>query len=302
MSLTGLNADPISARGAIIHLVLQGKGGIGKSVVASWLAEYLMERGKQVHCVDGDPVNRSLAQYKSLNVEKLDLVNEEGVIVRTRYDALLERFATESGAFVVDSGATAFLPLWSYIVETEVIRVLNDLGRKVYVHCVVSGGEMLSDSLLGFDTLAGSTPDRNVVVWINEYFGSVARDGKTFDQMAVFHRHADKVVGSVGIPQRSPDTFGASVLLMREKKLTFNEAIKCDSFLLAQKSRLHIIRRDLYEQLDNLHLADPNAGNELKRPDAGTLVSFSAQDENPGSDVIETESGGVAQLDRASAF
>ena len=27
-----------------IHLVLQGKGGIGKSVVASWLAEYLIKR------------------------------------------------------------------------------------------------------------------------------------------------------------------------------------------------------------------------------------------------------------------
>jgi len=248
--------------GAVVHLVLQGKGGIGKSVVASWLAEYLLDRGQQVHCIDGDPVNRSLAQYKSLQVEKLDLVNEEGVIVRTRYDELLERFATGEGAFVVDSGATAFLPLWSYIVETEVIRVLKDLGRKVYVHCVVSGGEMLSDSLLGFDTLASSTPDRNVVVWINEYFGAVARDGKTFDQMNVFQRHAGKVLGAIGIPQRSPDTFGASILLMRERKLTFGEAIHSSQFLLAQKSRLHIVRRDLFDQLDHLHLADASAAEE----------------------------------------
>lgn len=243
------------AGGAVVHLVLQGKGGIGKSVVASWLAEYLLKHRKNVHCIDGDPVNRSLAQYRSLNVEKLDLVNEEGIIVRTRYDALLERFAKEDGVFVLDSGATAFLPLWSYIVETEVIRVLRETGRKLYVHCVVSGGEMLSDSLLGFDTLARSTPDRNMVVWINEYFGPVAREGKTFDQMNVFQKHADKIFGSIGIPQRSPDTFGASVLLMREKKLTFDEAIQSDQFMLAQKSRLHIVRRDLYEQLDKLQLA-----------------------------------------------
>lgn len=251
-----LSAHANGAGGAVVHLVLQGKGGIGKSVVASWLAEYLLKKGKQVHCIDGDPVNRSLAQYKSLSVEKLDLVNEEGIIVRTRYDALLERFATEKGVFVVDSGATAFLPLWSYMVETEVIRVLKEIGRKLFVHCVVSGGEMLSDSLLGFDTLASSTPDRNMVVWINEYFGPVAREGKTFDEMNVFQRHADKVLGSIGIPQRSHDTFGASVLLMRERKLTFEEAIQSDQFLLAQKSRLHIIRRDLYTQLDNLHLAE----------------------------------------------
>jgi CobQ/CobB/MinD/ParA nucleotide binding domain len=244
------------AGGSVGHLVLQGKGGIGKSVIASWLAEYLVKRSKKVHCIDGDPVNRSLAQYKSLNAEKLDLINEEGLIVRIRYDALLERFAAEDGVFVVDSGATAFLPLWSYIVETEVIRVLRETGRKLYVHCVVSGGEMLSDSLLGFDTLAKSTPDRNVIVWINEYFGPVTRDGKTFDQMNVFQKHADKVVGAIGIPQRSADTFGATVLLMREKKLTFEEAIQSDQFMLAQKSRLHIVRRDLYDQLDKLQLTE----------------------------------------------
>jgi adenylylsulfate kinase-like enzyme len=40
-----------------IHLVLQGKGGVGKSVVASWLAEFLIQRGGPVRCIDGDPVN-----------------------------------------------------------------------------------------------------------------------------------------------------------------------------------------------------------------------------------------------------
>jgi hypothetical protein len=31
-----------------IHLILQGKGGVGKSVVASWLAEFLIGRGQPV--------------------------------------------------------------------------------------------------------------------------------------------------------------------------------------------------------------------------------------------------------------
>jgi len=48
------------------HLVLNGKGGVGKSLVARWLAEFLFSRGLHVHCIDGDPVNRSLSQYKAL--------------------------------------------------------------------------------------------------------------------------------------------------------------------------------------------------------------------------------------------
>jgi len=246
-----INGD---TNGTVIHLILQGKGGVGKSVVATWLAEYLLKRGKNVRCIDGDPVNRSLAQYKALNAEKLDLVSEDGVVVRTRYDALVQRFATEDGVFVMDSGATAFLPFWSYIVESDMIRVLRNAGRKLYVHCVVSGGEMLTDTLLGFETIARSTPEKNVVVWINEYFGPVARDGKALDQVNVFQAHGEKVLGSIGIPQRSPDTFGESVQLMRTKKLTFDEAIQSEQFMLVQKSRLHIVQRNLFDQLDKLQL------------------------------------------------
>jgi len=78
-----------------IHLILQGKGGVGKSVIASWLAEFLISRGRQVRCVDGDPVNRSLSQYKALGAENLDLVNEDGLIQRWRYDSLVERFLSQ---------------------------------------------------------------------------------------------------------------------------------------------------------------------------------------------------------------
>src|ERR1700721_1376864 len=78
-----------------IHLILQGKGGVGKSIVASWLAEFLIGRGQPVRCFDGDPVNRSLAQIKALNVEKLDLLNDEGVVMRSRYAGLITRFLTE---------------------------------------------------------------------------------------------------------------------------------------------------------------------------------------------------------------
>ena len=85
-----------------VHLVLQGKGGIGKSVVASWLTEFLAARGQQVCAIDADPVNRSLGQYKALGAEKLDLMNQDGLIERSRFDRLVDRFATEDSIFVVD--------------------------------------------------------------------------------------------------------------------------------------------------------------------------------------------------------
>lgn len=234
-----------------IHLVLQGKGGIGKSVVAGWLAEFLMGRDQPVRCIDGDPVNRSLAQYKALPVEKLDLLNQEGLVMRSRYDGLIGKFLNEEAVFVVDSGATAFLPFWTYIVESDIITILRGAGRRVYVHIPISGGEMLNDTLLGFKTLAETAAEKSLVVWINEYFGPVAREGKTFDQMQVYLDNREKVLTSIAIPQRPPDTFGENIRRMREKKMTFDEAIRTTpEFYLVEKSRLFRVRNELFEQLE----------------------------------------------------
>jgi len=239
-----------------IHLVLQGKGGVGKTVVAGWLTEFLMHRGQPVHCIDGDPVNRSLAQYKALPVEKLDLVSQDGVVIRSRYDAMVDRFMTEEAVFVVDNGATAFLPFWTYVVESNIPTVLRESGRRVYVHVPISGGEMLNDTLLGFKTIAETAEEKSLVVWINEYFGPVARDGKTFDQMQVYLDNRDKVLTSIGIPQRAPDTFAENIRRMRERKLTFEEAIRtAPGFYIMDKSRLYRVRRELFEQLEQTPFA-----------------------------------------------
>jgi hypothetical protein len=239
-----------------IHLILQGKGGVGKSVIAGWLAEFLISRGRQVRCIDGDPVNRSLSQYKALAAENLDLVNEDGLIQRWSYDSLVERFLTSVDAFVVDSGATAFLPFWTYIVENEMIRVLREAGRKVYLHVPITGGETLNDTLLGFSAVASAITDRSIIVWLNEFFGPVTHGGKRFEEMQVYSDNRDKVLTSVALLQRSPDTYGRTIRTMREKKLTFDEAINSPEFMLVQRSRLHLVRRDLFEQLENTPFAE----------------------------------------------
>ena len=130
-----------------IHLVLQGKGGVGKSLVASWLAEFLIDRGQPVRCIDGDPVNRSLGQYKFFAAEKIDLLDQTGVVDRSRYDGLIDKFFGEDAVFVVDSGATAFLPFWTYLVEADAVKMLRAAGRRVYIHVPISAGEMLNDTL-----------------------------------------------------------------------------------------------------------------------------------------------------------
>jgi hypothetical protein len=157
-----------------IHLTLQGKGGVGKSLVASILAQYLREKGKEVRCIDTDPVNRTFAQYSALGADRLNLRDEHNRIEQRAFDSLIERFlAEEAATFVVDSGASTFLPLWHYLLENSALDYLRQNGRRVYVHTVITGGQALLDTLNGFHELAQTTAERNIVVWVNEYFGRV---------------------------------------------------------------------------------------------------------------------------------
>jgi hypothetical protein len=70
---------------------------------------------------------------------------------------------------------------------------------------------MFDDTLLGFSTLCETAAENSLAVRINEYFGPIASDGKTFDQMQVYLDNREKVQASVGIPRRSPDTFGEDI-------------------------------------------------------------------------------------------
>ena len=119
----------------------------------------------------------------------------------------------------------------------------------------VTGGEALNDTLLGFSAVAGETTDRSVIVWLNEFFGPVLHEGKTFGDMQAYSDNREKVLASVAMPQRSADTYGRTIRTMREKKLTFEEAINSPEFMLAQRSRLHLVRRDLFEQLERAPFA-----------------------------------------------
>jgi hypothetical protein len=232
-----------------IHISLQGKGGVGKSLISAILSQYLVSRGQDVHGIDADPVNQTMSEFRALAVSRLNLLRDGNVDPR-EFDLLMERFLTESGTFVVDTGASTFIPLWHYLLENQALDYLRERGKRVFIHSVITGGQSLNDTLGGFEQLAETTQEKNIVVWLNEYFGAVLQDGSSFREMAVYKKHADRVHGSVAIVRRTADTFGRDVEEMVCQKMTFDEAISESGFTIMAKQRLRVVQRDLFEQLD----------------------------------------------------
>lgn len=201
-----------------VHLVLQGKGGVGKSLIAAILAQYFRHRKNTPHCFDTDSVNATFAQYQALGAVHINVLRR-GAIHDKRFDELFE--------------------------------------RRVFVHSVVAGGQAMTDTLNGFERLAETTTEKNVIVWLNEYFGEVAKDGKPFEQFRAAEEQAHKLLGTVVIRERNPNTYGDDMRQMLSKRLTFEEAIQLAEFSLVSKERLTIIRRELFEQLDRIEMESP---------------------------------------------
>src|ERR1700720_1013747 len=65
-----------------VHLFLQGKGGIGKSLAASYLVQYHRHIGKPVKAFDADPVNASLAAMPGLDAQRIALVVDDAIDVK----------------------------------------------------------------------------------------------------------------------------------------------------------------------------------------------------------------------------
>jgi CobQ/CobB/MinD/ParA nucleotide binding domain len=238
----------------LVHVILQAKGGVGKSYVAAIVAQYYRNHQYAVRCFDTDPGNATLTQYKGLDVEHIGDLIQGGVINQKRFDPLVEKLLNGDGISIVDTGASTFLPFWNYVLENEVLTLLENQGRRVYIHCVVTGGQAMKDTLNGLDRLAQTTSQKSIIVWLNEFFGEVREGNRPFEQFKLAQDLAPKLVGSVLIRKLNPDTFEDDVQQMLRTRLTFEEAIVSEDFSLVSKQRLQIVRRELFEQMDELEL------------------------------------------------
>jgi len=236
-----------------INMILQGKGGVGKTLVSSIIAQYKAKNGTLPRCIDTDPVNATFTEYKLLETQPLDIVDDDNKIDEGKFDQLMEMLLTEDIDFVVDNGASTFVPLTAYLAENNAIELLVDAEKTVNIHVVVTGGQAMSDTLTGLAKMLETMPRQaNIVVWLNEYFGPVELQGKNFEEMKVYSENKEIIRGIIRIPKKTQATFGRDVEMMLKEKLTFDQAIHSEKFNLMSKSRLSIMKKSLFSQMDNV--------------------------------------------------
>jgi hypothetical protein len=244
---------------SIAHFVLQGKGGVGKSLVASLLYQYIDKQGLKVSGIDTDPVNSTFAGYANLDVTALDILKGDDIDQR-RFDQLMEIVTTSvADHIVIDNGAATFVPLLSYLKQNKALDLLLELGHSILLHTVLTGGQAAQDTATGLKTLASNFIDTDLgqkiglVVWLNRYFGELASGETKLENFKVYQEYKDKFYAVISIPDRKHSTFGQDLEDMFSRRETFEAAINSSSPLMTRQ-RLLMFWRDVQVEIEKARL------------------------------------------------
>ena len=235
---------------ALVHMILQGANGVGKSFAAVLLAQHYKGRNIETVCFDTDPVDSMFASYRALGAQPIQIVKDKGFDPRA-FGGLIETVMKMPArtAVVIDTGASTFETVCSHLLESEAVPFLNKHGHKVALNTMVAGGMAQRRTLEGFADLCRNFPNVPVVVWLNEFFGPVeGPNGSRFDDFKVCRENAGRIVGTVMLPVVE-DLFGYNIAQMMKARLTFDEAIASPEFDILAAQRLTMFRRWVEEAM-----------------------------------------------------
>jgi hypothetical protein len=237
-----------------LHMIIQGKGGVGKSLISSLLAQHFAANGVSPICIDTDPVNATFAGYQAFDVKRIELMTGDDIDPRA-FDEMIELVmaADDESVIVVDNGASSFVPLCSWMIENDATTFLREADIKLVLHSVITGGQAHGDTVLGFSNLLNHF-DVPLVVWLNEYYGKIEYNGRPFENSVIIQNNQERIHAFIRIAAVNPKTFGYDFANALCDKKTFEEAITDPSISIMARQRLKMMWRELNAQISNANL------------------------------------------------
>lgn len=237
-----------------IHIVLQSKGGVGKSVIATMLAQYFISKDVKVLCIDVDPMNDSFHQYSKLNVRYIQLMEKSGddyVINPRKFDSLIELIDSSKYDAILDSGASSFIEFTNYLATNDVESVFEEINVTPVIHCVIAGGDSFADTLKCFTGLARQfTKNTQFVLWLNQYFASM--DIEKIENSEIIKSLGNRLLGIIKPPIFKEETFGVDFQIALKNKQLLDELINSKDTPIMVKSRLKKIKNQWNEAIESV--------------------------------------------------
>jgi hypothetical protein len=215
-------------------LILNGKGGVGKSFFAVNFVQYLKDRQIAHAAFDSDDENSTLKRFHS----EVEFINASQP---TEIDKMVHAL-DDQDVVVVDCRAASTRIFLNYFEETRLPDILDDLGARLTIACPVNH-EL--DSIYQIQRLANAIGgEADFVIVRNEVHGE---GFELFDKSKLRQKLLSEL-GAKEIVVRKMRKWLVEGL--QKSKLTPTTARNHEDFFLMDRQRLVMWQRDFYEQLD----------------------------------------------------
>ncbi len=172
-----------------INFIIESVGKIGKELIASILEAHLQNKYQD---------NSGAA------IHKLDLFKVQGQIEIATLNNAIANSALSYGDIVVDVGASNLDDALQLIAQGEVQELLQASYVKTFIHVLITGGEYQHETLNGLLQICKSIPpNAKIIVWLNEQFGQIEAEGKSFEELKLYINNRDKIAGIVRIGKQT---------------------------------------------------------------------------------------------------
>lgn len=250
-------------------MTLCGKGGVGKSVVARLLAEYLTSRGEAPLAFDADPLNTNFASVETFGAEKVQLFDKAHRINAKLFDAMVVKIYGSDRSVVIDTGASSYVPLFNYMQELKFARGLKQWDFDLMLHVIIAGGPALPFTMTNLTEVCrtfGGTA--GITVWLNHYWEEIAHNDKPFTELPVFKTNQSSINGLLEIERMAADTSADDFAEFLKRNISFEQALDRTSspFNIVEQSRLFNIRETIFEGMDAVLGQQESAQPKTKVP------------------------------------
>jgi hypothetical protein len=117
---------------------------------------------------------------------------------------------------------------------------------------LLPGGQALLDTLHGAAQLVKQLDAARFVIWLNPFWGPVADNGRSFEQMNLYKDVKTRVETIISLPAFTDELFPQDIASMLKSRLTFAEAIETPALSLMSRHRIKVAQREFYSRLDSL--------------------------------------------------
>ena len=228
-----------------INLIINGKGGVGKSFFATNFVQYLKDHQIGHHAIDTDNENSTLKRFHQeaafININKVQ-----------RIDQLFSNF-DDNNLVVVDCRAASTNIFLNYFKEVRVFEILETLGESL---TIISPVNHEADSVEQVKIISNALgPQCRYVIVRNQAHSEQFR---IYDNSQTRSRILTELAGC---EINMPKLYDWLVTGLNETNLSMTAAIAQNDFSLVDRQRLKNWQAKFYEQIE--------AGHDLLLPSAG---------------------------------